>query len=200
MIVIGGDSFSAETEHHVWHDFLRFKSKKKINLAWHGAGNFYIADSIKHIVEANYKIIKKVIVFWSEHHRLDLLVDKPINMYHKMTPAGCWQFSGGHDNGTTEWKKIFANKIKSQGWDNIIKESINQVEQTIHLLENYEVDFYFGFVYAEDQNIKLSRHKNCLPLVFSQWIKERNLAGPDGHHPSEKGHRLFAKEIQKFID
>jgi len=199
MLVIGGDSFSAETDHCVWHDFFEFHPKKKINLAWHGAGNFYIADSLKQLVKDNYKIIKKVIVFWSEHHRLDLLVDKPINRYHRRTPLGCWQFSGGVDNGTAEWKKIFANEIKSQGWDTIIKRSINQVKQTVDLLDTYGVDFNFGFVYSDEQNNIFFQHKNFIPLVFSQWIQEHNLQGPDGHHPSEEGHRLFAEEIKQYL-
>tara|TARA_A100001011_G_scaffold43972_1_gene41229 strand:+ start:87 stop:692 length:606 start_codon:yes stop_codon:yes gene_type:complete len=200
MLVIGGDSFSATTEHRVWHDFIQYNSRKKINLAWHGAGNFYIADSIQQMVKANHSIIKKVIVFWSEHHRLDLLVKKPFNSFHKKNASGCWQFSGGIDNGTTEWKKVFKNTIKSKGYDNIVKESINQVNETLHLLDAHEVDFNFGFIFPDEQNKIFYQHKKFIPLVFSQWVAERNLQGPDGCHPSEEGHRLFSEEIQNYLD
>jgi len=199
MLIISGDSFSARTNHRVWHDFLQPNPKNKINLAWHGAGNFYIADSIKHIIQANYKSIKKVIIFWSEYHRLDLLVKKPFNQLHRMTPSGCWQFSGGIDNGSAKWKEVFADTIKIQGWDDIIKRSISQVDETLQLLEKHDIDFNFGFVYPDENNKIFSKHKNFIPLIFRQWVQERNLHGVDDHHPSEDGHRLFAEEIKQYI-
>ena len=199
MLLITGDSFSAPNDHPVWHDFIQPNPKKKINLAWHGAGNFYMADSIQHMIKTNHKTIKKVIVFWSEYHRLDLLVEKPFDMYHRWTSTGCWQFSGGIDDGSTKWKKLFRKIYTTQGWDAIIARSIDQIKNTLHQLDHYQIDYNFGFTYPDIHNKIFNQHKKLIPVNFKTWIDEHNLKNQDGHHPSAEGQRFFAQAIKQYI-
>ena len=80
MLLVAGDSFTAEGPHRNWYDHL-FTIKPKLNLASNGAGNFYIAQSIKAMVHANDSI-KAVAVMWSEMDRLDETSVHPKTKYY----------------------------------------------------------------------------------------------------------------------
>ena len=80
MLLVAGDSFTAEGPHLNWYDHL-FTGKPKLNLASNGAGNFYIAQSIKAMVHANDSI-KAVAVMWSEMDRLDETSVHPKTKYY----------------------------------------------------------------------------------------------------------------------
>jgi len=203
MIVIGGDSFSAVSDHPMWHDFIwpGANPNKKINLAWHGAGNFYIAESIKPFIKKNKIKPKKIVIFWSQFFRYDLVVKKPYDKFHGYAGGKCWQFSAGLP--AKKWdpskKEVFEEAIKNKGWDSVIHQSLSKVKETIDLLDDSDIDFNFGFVYPEEQNKIFYQHKKFIPLIFKQWIDQHNLHGWDGHHPSEEGHRLFAEEIKQYL-
>lgn len=201
MLVIGGDSFSSITNHSLWYDFLFDKKmfKQKINLARESAGNFYISDSIQNFVKNNHKSIKKVCIFWSQFHRLDLLVDKPFDKFHTYNGRGCWQFCGGLDTKSKKWKSLFESEIKKNSWEGLIQKSLECVENTHKILDDLNINYHFGFVFDDKNNQKFLHHKRYIPTIFSNFIKNHNLFGLDNYHPSEQGHKLFAKHIEKFI-
>ena len=130
MILIAGDSFSKTCKHLVWHDFIYGRhNKKKFNRSLDGAGNFFISDTVNTLLEHNHKIIKKVIILWSEFYRLDLEVDKPINDLHGFIDGKCYQFSGGVPDGSKEWNKLFKPYIKKVGIDTIRENSYFNIKK-----------------------------------------------------------------------
>ena len=200
MILIAGDSFSKTCHHLVWHDFIYGKyNKKKFNCSLDGAGNFFISDTVNTIVEHNHKIIKKVIILWSEFYRLDLEVDKPINDLHGFIDGKCYQFSGRVPDGSKEWNKLFKPYIKKVGIDTIRENSYFNIKKTIQNLEFHKIDFNFGFVYDDPLIKNFDTHARFIPIIFNEFVKQGSYQGVDGHHPSEQGHKLFAKNIKKFI-
>ena len=203
MIVIAGDSFSAQSHHPMWHDFIwsDLNPKKKLNFARHGAGNFYIAESIKPFIQPKAPNPRKLVIFWSQFFRYDLQLKKPYDMFHGYAGGKCYQFSAGQPEKKWEpsMKKLFEQVLKNKGWDWVIEQSISKVKETIDLLDDSGIDFNFGFVYPEEQNKIFHQHKKFIPLIFKQWIDQHNLQGSDGHHPEEEGQRLFAEEIKQYL-
>ena len=200
MILIAGDSFSKTCHHLVWHDFIFGRNnKKKFNSALDGAGNYFIGDTINTLIKQNQKIIKKVIILWSQFYRLDLVVDCPINDLHGFVDGKCYQFSGGAPDGSKKWNQLFKPYIKEVGLDKVIENSYLQVKNTIKNLESYNIDFNFGFVYADPLVKKFETHDRFIPIIFNELVKHGSYQGEDGHHPSEQGHKLFAEKITKYI-
>jgi len=211
MIVVSGDSFTEKGHHLSWHDYIFPKLGKKRNLAISGAGNFYIAESIKPFVKSSANKIKKVVIFWSQFFRCDLQVKKPYDKFHGYAGGKCWQFSAGvdpeiisfHVKGliakNEKWHQLFTPYIKQRGYDRVMQDSVDVVWDSIKLLETHNIDFKFGFVYNDDLNKQFYDHPNYIPVGFKQFIDDHNLHDVDYHHPSAEGHKRFAEEIKPYI-
>jgi hypothetical protein len=75
-IAVSGCSFT----YNSWPNFLDFHWQVT-NLAWPGAGNKYIADSIIHATSINTYDL--VLVMWSGITRLDFPVTKNIELFKR---------------------------------------------------------------------------------------------------------------------
>ena len=197
MVIIGGDSFTAPYGGKCWFEHLNY-GKRVLNKAWHGAGNFYIADSIKRTVQANHKIIKKVIILWSEFYRYDMLVKKPIDQFSRRVPEGYWQFCSPN-RGYKKWKLYFEPVYRDLTFEKVIELSKAQVFDTHTMLDKYQVDYNFGFVYEDDLNTTFVDHPRFIPITFRTFVKENKLEGDDGYHPSAEGHQAYAEAIRPFL-
>ena len=96
-------------------------------------------------------------------------------------------------------KKDKNYKDKKVELDKVIENSYLQVKHTIQNLESNNIDFNFGFIYADPFVKKFETHDRFIPIIFNEFVKHGSHQGEDGHHPSEQGHKLFAEEITKYI-
>jgi len=197
MVIIGGDSFTAPYGGKCWFEHLNY-GKRVLNKAWHGAGNFYIADSIKRTVLGNHKIIKKVIILWSEFDRYDMLVKKPIDNFSVRVPEGYWQFFMWF-NRHEKLKKYHNSIFNKMDLEKVIKLSHQQVQETHNLMEKFNINYHFGFVYHRKENLEYTTHPRYIPITFRTFVKENKLEGDDGYHPSAEGHQAYAEAIRPFL-
>ena len=63
MILIAGDSFTAETKFPIWHDHLINPKHKRINLASSNAGNLYIGESVKRLLTSKVRAFLSLFSF-----------------------------------------------------------------------------------------------------------------------------------------
>ena len=98
-------------------------------MAQWGAGNFYIADSIKTGIANNHKLIKKIIIFWSEFERFDAFLKKPVDNLSVRVPQGYWQFFL-YAHRSTKYKEYSNSILNSLDQEKVIKLSHQQVQYT----------------------------------------------------------------------
>ena len=197
MVIIGGDSFSAPyVDGRSWSDHLY--KKRILNLAQWGAGNFYIADSIKTGIANNHKLIKKIIIFWSEFERFDAFLKKPVDNLSVRVPQGYWQFFL-YAHRSTKYKEYSNSILNSLDQEKVIKLSHQQVQNTHRLIEKYNLNYHFGFVYEDEENIKYINHPRYIPITLRTFIKENKLEADDGHHPSAQGHKEISIAIRQYL-
>ena len=186
-ILISGCSFTASNNNHDWPANLI--GHTVTNLAYPGAGNKYIADSIiNKVSQTSYDL---VLVMWSGITRLEFPVADAIlfsdyvckqNINHNWYImsggiAGSWQ---DHQMTTTLFKNIY--KFLSD--EQLAIMSLGEIIKLQGFLKNKNIKYYFmSYLNYWNQDKRwmspncdksLSNFENLQPLIsqidFSQWI------------------------------
>ena len=131
-------------------------------VAWGGAGNHYIAQSIIDNLTVD---VDKVFVLWSGLSRLDLefpieLKDDVLSYYEgsplHITNETIWFHTGGFDGtwcnySRTKYGKYIHDFIKYQylplNWDYLNRKSLRSIIGCLNTLESNNIDYKFGFIY-----------------------------------------------------
>ena len=187
MLLVAGDSFTAQGPHQNWYDHL-FAVKPKLNLASNGAGNFYIAQSIKAMVHANDSI-KAVAVMWSEMDRLDEPSVHPKTKYYSNLSGLTWNHYGNMASGEGKhtWKEL--------GYDHIVEKNVREVTEAIDLLKQKNIPFMHTFIYDSDLITGYIRQRAVWPFI-GDYAKKQNLLAEDSFHPNADCHKEWAEQIK----
>jgi hypothetical protein len=183
-LLVSGCSFT----HHRWPQFL--SNHSITDLAWPGAGNKYISDSIIH--HCSIKKFDAVLVMWSGLTRLDMPVPnslKLFNNYDFIQPVGNFNYimSGGvlgswqHHPGPNQ---LFKNTYKIMSTEELAWLSLLEIIKLQGFLKNLGIKYYF-MSYVNYWNRPVGWiSKNCDPTLkdflnlnniinqidFSSWI------------------------------
>lgn len=160
MFLVSGCSYTANNS---WPETL-FDSEEVLNLGIRGAGNQYIGSSI--LYNLNRKNLpKKVFILWSGLSRYDIpfpsnTISLTAGNYCNLGKVGrnTFIFSAGNPKrypsttnpleGLTKEQTLLFKSLYFQNNNDHIKElSLQSICQTLAVLEKYEVDYRFSFIY-----------------------------------------------------
>lgn len=190
MILIAGDSFTAETRFALWHDYLINPSQKKLNVARHGVGNIFIAESIKRVVEQNR--IKACLVIWSEMDRLDKAESKVKAKMYTGLSGKIWNHYGNMVSGEAkaDWKNL--------GYDKVVAMNEEAIDYTHNLLEQFEIPYAYSFI--NDSDLVPERFKvDAIKPFIGDYAVEKQMLEDDDYHANTECHKEYADILRTSI-
>jgi hypothetical protein len=226
MFLASGCSY---TDSETWPHML-FGSSDVLNLGKNGAGNQYIGSSIVYNINpAN--LPEKVFILWSGLSRYDVpFPTKTIKLtagsYPNLGVVGrnTYIFSvgnakrypviGRHLNGLTKEQSFLFDSLYFRHDDSHIKElSLQSVSQTLALLDKYNIDYRFSFIYDVfstrfDSNPSLGSMPDKSVYIDQinwnkfinhppfEWGIKNDCIDHDGWHLTSDGLNRWANEIK----
>lgn len=143
-ILVSGCSFTLDR----WPTFIESDNTSVNNLAWPGAGNKYIADSVMY--ELSRQSYDSVLVMWSGLTRLDFLVEKDeyFETYPFKRQVGDYTYimSGGELGSWTEnsiTNLLFSGLYKFNSFEHIAFASILEIIKLQSYLESKNIKYFF---------------------------------------------------------
>ena len=189
MILIAGDSFTAETKFPIWHDHLINPKHKRINLASSNAGNLYIGESVKRLLTSK---VRACLLMWSEMDRLDVPNDKKKSSL--ATPYGgkIWNHYGtmASGKGKSDWKRL--------GYEKVVEMNIESITSTHRALDNKDIPYAYSFITNNDLIPQHLKAKAIQPFL-GNFAKEQGMLQEDNYHANVDAHLQWSNMIKPQI-
>jgi hypothetical protein len=191
MILIAGDSFTAETKFPIWHDHLIKHSQKKLNVARHGVGNIFIADTIKTVLDHNR--IKACLVIWSDMDRLDKVESKVKAKMYTGSSGKIWNHYGNMVSGEAkaDWKSL--------GYDNVVAMNEKAIDDTHNLIEQLKIPYVYSFI--NDSDLIPERLKvDAVKPFIGDYAVEKQMLEDDNYHANAEAHKKWSDLVRTKIE
>lgn len=193
-LIVVGCSFTAAPRDQGWGEFLskHLSNDCFINLAFPGAGNYYIANClIDHLMQSTYDPKQTLVIAnWSGPTRKDILISKETRAILRGNSTAYMQgnyyaFSGGYNGVWMQsniMQELFANFYKYQTEQQQYTETLQNILQARLFLEHNRYQYLFtsytpfwhnDVFYAQESLSKPGAFTTSIPLVkqvrAAQW-------------------------------
>ena len=193
-LIVFGCSFTAAPKDQGWGEFLskHLSIDCFINLAFPGAGNYYIANClIDYLTQCTFDPAQTLVIAnWSGPTRKDILISRETHKLLKSSSTiymqgNYYAFSGGYNGLWLESKlmqQLFANFYKYQSEDQQYTETLHNMLRTRLFLEQNQYQYLFtsytpfwhdDVFYAQESLSEPGEFTTAIPLVKqvrdAQW-------------------------------
>ena len=189
MILIAGDSFTAEDNHPKWHDSLINPKHKRINLAVNGAGNIYIGESVRRLLTSK---VRACLIMWSVMDRLDVPNNENKSPIATEFGGKIWNHYGDMTGGRgkADWKRI--------GYDKVVDMNIESITSTHQELDKKDIPYTYSFINNDDLIPTHFKAKAIQPFL-GNYAQEQGMLKEDNFHPNNDCHQQWSNMIKPQI-
>ena len=190
MILIAGDSFTAETKFPIWHDHLINHKHKRINLASPGAGNIYIGKSIKQMLGNK---IRACLIMWSDIDRLDISSSVPKTKFYSGLGGKFWNHYGtmASGKGKSDWKRL--------GYEKVVEMNIQSIQSTHRALDKKGIPYVYSFI--NDSDLIPERLKvDAVQPFLGDYAVEKEMLEDNNYHANVEAHKQWSDLVRPQIN